>query len=972
MANFRTKARAIDLLGKNQIADLPTAITELWKNGYDAYGDYLDAALFLPGYGDITSEVFSLSDDGCGMSKDDVLDKWFVLGTDSKRNENQRVAEADMFGKKPRVSYGEKGIGRLSVAYLGDLMIMITKKTNSKFCLVLMDWGLLENYELYLDEIEIPVDEIDKLDDLSSAFNRLKDTLLENFKNASWENFRDCEDKVRKRLLKYPKLPSELEESIINHYEKYKHGTYFAILTPINQICNLKEYEIQKANSDKEEFVNDNRYILSTLSALFNPFDEKMMKQRKEILKKEIDKTPAFWIYSSEGRFDLMHLHEYFTQEDFDDCEHWIDGEFDEQGNFSGKIKVFGNIESYTTFKRRRKYSVGKMQLKMAFWEGDKKNSSMPAEKWRIYEDKAAYFCGLGVYRDGVKVLPYGRVDYDFLEFEKNRSKSAGTYYFSHRKMFGYVGITKAGNPNLIDKAGREGFVANEDYLAMKRVLSEFFIDIAKEKYGRDSSIRKQYLSDRSEIEKKEKLIKEEKAKNRQEVKKLARILSDKEKDLLVITSEIESLEKKLQSVTFSELTSEQLNLLIDELSAYSAQLSHMIITIPVGVSLVGFDDLYDGVCEYNKEISEASETVSKRIKYFGENAPQTALDKYKATRLKELQNEYISYLSEIKIRMDKSIEHIQIVNEDTLSLLKNNLGEIVKQVEASNNPYEVQINVDRLKQSVDNLLIEMNGYYLPLLEHLSSFSYNPKDIEVISAYRSKIAELEMQVDNVYLLAQAGMSIEIVNHQFNALYPKIKDWIDELKKKAHGDRELSRITDGLNLSFQHMEENHRMLMPMYRVTRRVKTEFSGQYIYEKIMEFYGSILKEKGISFSCSNDFLSYRMFSYQTVIIPVFLNIIDNAIYWIDFSKGAKKIHIDMIDDEIAICNSGKPMTPTQLVRCFEAFYTKKPQGRGIGLYLARTTLKTADFKIYATNDKKYNTLGGACFVIGKLSNET
>ena len=33
---FRTKARAVDLLGKGQIADLPTATTELWKNGYDA------------------------------------------------------------------------------------------------------------------------------------------------------------------------------------------------------------------------------------------------------------------------------------------------------------------------------------------------------------------------------------------------------------------------------------------------------------------------------------------------------------------------------------------------------------------------------------------------------------------------------------------------------------------------------------------------------------------------------------------------------------------------------------------------------------------------------------------------------------------------------------------------------------------------------------------------------------------------
>ena len=41
MAKFRTMARAVDLLGKNQIADLPTAITEIWKNGYDAYGDKL-------------------------------------------------------------------------------------------------------------------------------------------------------------------------------------------------------------------------------------------------------------------------------------------------------------------------------------------------------------------------------------------------------------------------------------------------------------------------------------------------------------------------------------------------------------------------------------------------------------------------------------------------------------------------------------------------------------------------------------------------------------------------------------------------------------------------------------------------------------------------------------------------------------------------------------------------------------------
>lgn len=48
MAQFRTKARAVELLGKGQIADLPTAISELWKNGYDAYADKLSCNLYLP------------------------------------------------------------------------------------------------------------------------------------------------------------------------------------------------------------------------------------------------------------------------------------------------------------------------------------------------------------------------------------------------------------------------------------------------------------------------------------------------------------------------------------------------------------------------------------------------------------------------------------------------------------------------------------------------------------------------------------------------------------------------------------------------------------------------------------------------------------------------------------------------------------------------------------------------------------
>ncbi len=82
MAQFKAKARAIELLGKGQIADLPTAITELWKNGYDAYAKNLTCGLYLESYKDNEKPFFLLSDDGFGMSESDILNKWFVLGTD--------------------------------------------------------------------------------------------------------------------------------------------------------------------------------------------------------------------------------------------------------------------------------------------------------------------------------------------------------------------------------------------------------------------------------------------------------------------------------------------------------------------------------------------------------------------------------------------------------------------------------------------------------------------------------------------------------------------------------------------------------------------------------------------------------------------------------------------------------------------------------------------------------------------------
>ena len=78
MAEFRTSARAVDMLGRQQIAGIPSAISELFKNAHDAYADNANADFIR------YQNAFVIRDDGDGMSREDFEQRWLTLGTSSK------------------------------------------------------------------------------------------------------------------------------------------------------------------------------------------------------------------------------------------------------------------------------------------------------------------------------------------------------------------------------------------------------------------------------------------------------------------------------------------------------------------------------------------------------------------------------------------------------------------------------------------------------------------------------------------------------------------------------------------------------------------------------------------------------------------------------------------------------------------------------------------------------------------------
>lgn len=148
---FRPRARLLRILGEELIGDEIVAITELVKNAYDA--DAQNVLIELKNMNTDRGEII-ITDDGCGMTKEVVINSWMQMGTNFKRK--RQFSES----RKRRV-LGEKGVGRFGVDKLGQILELHTKTEKSKKEIFSrFDWSQYDQ-ELFLDEIIHRIEEIE-------------------------------------------------------------------------------------------------------------------------------------------------------------------------------------------------------------------------------------------------------------------------------------------------------------------------------------------------------------------------------------------------------------------------------------------------------------------------------------------------------------------------------------------------------------------------------------------------------------------------------------------------------------------------------------------------------------------------------------------------------------------------------------------------------------------------------------------
>lgn len=131
---FSFHPRVFAALGADLITNDSVAIIELVKNSYDAFATRVDVR-FLEEDHHVCIEI---EDNGDGMSRAVLETVWCVIATPHRLLERTRSR-----GRRKRPMAGEKGLGRLSAARLGDDLELFTRANDQPCWQLQVSWPAL-------------------------------------------------------------------------------------------------------------------------------------------------------------------------------------------------------------------------------------------------------------------------------------------------------------------------------------------------------------------------------------------------------------------------------------------------------------------------------------------------------------------------------------------------------------------------------------------------------------------------------------------------------------------------------------------------------------------------------------------------------------------------------------------------------------------------------------------------------------
>lgn len=443
---IRPFARLLTMLGEQLIKNERIALAELIKNSYDADADWarIEFQDFSESCVKRKGSKIVIEDNGIGMSEAVIKKAWMNPATPHKVRKNSAERLTPIKG---RVVQGEKGIGRFAILKLGRVITIVTRPKGGD-----------EEFVIRFDFSEYDDDFTEKNGEPSDLYLDSISVTLERRKPQTFDGRQNIQKKVTG-----------------------KHGTRI-------EISDLKG---AWSRNKIKDLTTDTLKLQSIFTRLFE--DKSEPKSSRFEVAIVLNGTEVDYQERALDKLRILLEHSAVLRVE--------DGEFDDE-SLEFRFTLNGT-EFNISFDELRKDRWLKDRFGAA---GDKKKTNpdcgpfgfsfyvfdlkAPIEsKHHITKDEGDLIKEHRVYlyRDGVRVYPYGEKDDDWLGTDILRGKFSASAFLSNDQVVGCVDITHKSNPKLKDKTSREGLIdtdqATEDFVTVIRSFLSYLRNDHYKKY---------------------------------------------------------------------------------------------------------------------------------------------------------------------------------------------------------------------------------------------------------------------------------------------------------------------------------------------------------------------------------------------------------------------------------------------------------------------------------------------------------
>lgn len=431
--SIRPYARLLTMLGDQLIRNERIALVELIKNAYDADADWVKVRFekFNEDMSAGEDSSIVVEDNGCGMTPDEINKSWMNPATPQKY-----VKKRSGYGRtlaKNRIIQGEKGIGRFAILKLGSVVVITTRPKGSKIesCLkydfTRFDDDFVkedgEERDIFLDEIQVDYSE----SPVSESTNSTHGTVIEiRHLKGAWN---------RNIIAQLCRDVSSLTDPISRISERLSNDSF-----EISIVCNGRPEPVEDKNA--------------------------------EVLKGLIEEKPVLKI---KGRYSSARNAYLYTEGENDENE--IEVKLND-----AKIKalwLWRQRFKEQSEKQNPDYSCGSFGFQFYIFDFSRefpnKYELNQAQK-NILKNHRIY-----LYRDGVRVYPYGDPEDDWLNIDVARGTGRAGDFFSNDQVVGWIDISQKNNPDLRDKTNREGLIETGEVVTDFLFLIKAFLSYIKQ-----------------------------------------------------------------------------------------------------------------------------------------------------------------------------------------------------------------------------------------------------------------------------------------------------------------------------------------------------------------------------------------------------------------------------------------------------------------------------------------------------------